>query len=201
MKIYTEDNINYDEYLQQQVHRATKKWGRNEGIKVKFSANFHGMWKAVNELIGNPQTIGCMGIRSGAEYLEFKKYLPKADVYGVDIGPDVVKVGKNCFCYDFNHLPEDWKEKFDLLYSNSIDHSFDVKATITEWSRVTKPNGFIIMVFSTTEDLGGTDRYSFTMEDIDELFTPDKFEKIKAWPAVEQEVIYTLFKKRGLPNP
>ena len=196
MKVYTKDKIDYKEYLDQQVHRAVAKWGRNEQYKVKFSANFHGMWKALNELIGSPQTIGCMGIRSGAEYIEFKKYLPKSDVYGIDIGPDVVKVGKNCFCYDFNHLPEDWKDKFDLLYSNSIDHSFDVKATITEWTRVTKVGGFMIMVFSASDYVGGTDRYSFTIEDINKLFPSDKFEKIKVWPAVEQEVIYALFKKK-----
>ena len=120
-----------------------------------------------------------MGIRNGNEYIAFKEKFPSAKVYGVDIHPNVTKVGKNCFAYDFNHLPKDWANKFDLLYSNSIDHAFDVKQTIREWVRVTKSKGYLCLRFATRTIVDHSNVYNFEKADIKGLFP--KIEIIRVW--------------------
>jgi SAM-dependent methyltransferase len=192
----TQEKPDYKDYLKWQKERALKKWGLKEYAKVLFKQNFKAMWREVSGVIGQPKVIGCMGIRNGAEYFEFKQYLPESVVYGIDIQEKVVEVGENCYCCDFNNLPKDWEEKFDLLFSNSLDHSFEVTETIEEWRRVTKKGGFILIQFSSQpRSLSYTDRYSFEEADIPILFPANKYELISMPIIREEETFYALFKK------
>jgi len=165
----------YQQYKRNQVQRAGRKWG-----STTFNDGIDTFDKEVESLVEEPTVIGCMGIRSGNEYTAFKERFSSAKVYGVDIHPDVKKVGKNCFAYDFNHLPKEWAGKFDLLYSNSIDHAFDVGRTISEWVRVTKQGGYLCLRFAkTAAGVSRTDIYGFEEGDIKDLFS--EIETIKTW--------------------
>lgn len=193
----SDEKIDYQTYLDWQKIRTLKKWGKRFTYKALFERNFAQMWEAVKDMVGLPEVIGCMGIRSGAEYFEFKKYLPKSIVYGVDIADKVIGVGDNCYCYDFNYLPDGWVEKFDLLFSNSLDHSFKIEETLEEWRRVTKKGGFILIQFSRSPRKPTfVDRYSFDLEDIPALFPGDKYEVVKFPVLEEPETFYGLFKKK-----
>jgi hypothetical protein len=139
-----------------------------------------------------PKLICCLGIRDGCEYLGFQKLelAGENNIYGVDINPQVTEVGKNCYCHDFSHLPEDWTNKFDFIYSNSIDHAYDIKEALKEWHRI--GTGYLFISFS-----GGrvcrSDIYSIsTEEDIKEVIDPELFEIVKTWP--DSESIHALFK-------
>ena len=74
--------------------------------------------------------IMCHGTRAAAEQQYFKKYLPNAEILGTEIGdanyPMTVK-------HDFNFQKEEWLGKYDIVYSNCIDHSIDPKATLKTW--------------------------------------------------------------------
>lgn len=190
------DSIDYKKYVSIQKMRALKKWSPRLIAKHIFGVEFKSMWDRVKEMIVEPKIVGCMGIRSGAEYFEFPKYLPNAEIFGVDIAEKVVEVGKNCYCYDFNHLPKEWEGKFDLIYSNSLDHSFDIKETIQEWRRVVKKSGYILISFSSCEKVTNSDRYAFSKEDVEELFSVDQFEIVKVWDSVNTIAFYGLFKKK-----
>jgi hypothetical protein len=176
-KIDKKKEVDYKTYLEIQRKRTLKKWGWDELAKEVFKAGFKITWDGVKDIIGKPKEIGCMGIRNGAEYFEFQEYLPYAVVYGIDILDKVKDVGGNCFCYDFNRLPKDWKNKFDLLFSNSLDHSYEVYETLKEWSRVTKKDGYLLLQLTPNSMPSSPDRYGFDMEDTEELFK--NFEIIK----------------------
>lgn len=188
---YQNDSKTYEEYQQQQIDRSLEKWGRSEVIKEAFRRSFAEDWHRIEPKVGIPKTVGCMGIRSGAEYIEFKKHLPWSNIYGVDIAPKVVEVGTNCFALDFNHLPEDWKEKFDLVYSNSLDHSYKVEETLEEWKRVIKPQGFLFIVFCSAEQTSISNRYSFDEADIKILMKD--FTQLDLWH--RENLICGLFQK------
>ena len=45
--------------------------------------------------------------------------------------------------HDFNQVKKEWINKFDIVYSNSIDHAFNIAKTITIWSNQLNKNGNI----------------------------------------------------------
>ena len=161
MKRYSIDN--YDKYVDTQINRGRSKWG-----SLTFNPRMHrSILHDVHEYTKDAQTICCMGIRNGNEYKEFKEHeaYKNAEIYGVDIVPEVTKVGDNCYAYDFNILPDEWENKFDLVYSNSLDHAFDVNITLVEWRRVTKDGGYILIVASNIDKVTESDIYTFIPDD------------------------------------
>jgi len=195
----------YDDYRNIQIDRSNKKWAsatfdEKMFYKILLTALPNMIVKSTGHNLGI-KNICCMGIRNGNEYSAIKKIrivldeflylneiqkIEKANVYGVDINPKVVNVGENCYCYDFNKLPEEWEDKFDLIYSNSVDHSFNVSMTINEWHRVSMHNRFLLLTLS-NEKISATDIYSFEKKDIKNLFNESMFEIIKIWKEYEQK--------------
>lgn len=175
----TLSKIEYDAYKDIQIKRATRKWG-----SVSFWDNiiyFQDIVTEINRTYGQPKNICCMGIRNGNEYKGFKETVgfKGTEIYGVDIHPKVTEVGENCFCYDFTMLPKEWEKKFDWVYSNSLDHSFDVEKTLKEWHRVCKK--YVIIELSSCGKVAYADRYDFEMSDIDTLFDKNLFKVLKVW--------------------
>lgn len=80
-------------------------------------------------------------------------------VMGVEINPDAAR--PDIHIGSFDDLPNEWTAKFQLLYSNSFDHSVDPFKTIAEWRRVAAPGAYVIIGFapgteaSRTDPLGG----------------------------------------------
>ena len=70
------------------------------------------------------------------------------------------------FVMDFTSLPESWSDKWDLLYSNSLDHSYDPTATFREWVRVVKTGGYLALGVSLEEEVSPTDPAAFKKQDI-----------------------------------
>lgn len=170
--------ISYGDYKDIQVSRASKKWGNRQTARDRIGHRFDQLFREAGDLLGDRQVIGCMGIRNGMEYFEFKKRITGAEVYGVDLGDRVTEVGENCFQYDFNKLPDAWEGKFDLVFSNSLDHSYIVKDTITEWRRVLKLGGLLVLDLSTAEP-NWADRFAFEESDISKILPKRQFEIVK----------------------
>jgi hypothetical protein len=184
----------YKDYLKNQVVRAESKWARNPDDNFLFKKTLLKTWSEVKEFIGKPQEVGCMGVRDGTELFEFKAYYPKAKIYGTELSRNAnnIRLVPGIFIkiQDFNNLPDDWDNKFDLLYSNSIDHSFVPEATIQEWHRVTR--GFMLLEMSVTP--ANNIENSFESSDIKSLFPKDKFKVIKTWQDTERNVIVVFAK-------
>ncbi len=70
------------------------------------------------------------------------------------------------FVMDFTSLPEGWTDKWNFLYSNSLDHSYDPTATFREWVRVVKTGGYLALGFSLEVEASPTDPSAFKKQDI-----------------------------------
>lgn len=80
-------------------------------------------------------------------------------VWGVEINPDAGR--EDIHVGSFDDLPKEWAGKFQLIYSNSFDHSVDPERTTKEWLRVAAPGAYILIGFvhnatpSQRDPLGG----------------------------------------------
>jgi SAM-dependent methyltransferase len=131
----------YDGYQQYRAHQAAKR-----ATILNLSA-YHNKFRTVlrnrlqfsfiDHLAG--ASVLCLGARTGAECEAFIDRGLKP--IGIDINPDpdapLVKQG------DFNNL--DFPDgSFDVVYTNSLDHAFDLDKVIGEIWRVLKPGGHVV---------------------------------------------------------
>lgn len=110
--------------------KKTKVWAAQENIKTicgKLPAVKNGL---------------CHGVRTGKEVEWFAEFLPGCKVIGTEIGdashPLITK-------WDFNERNPAWVHKFDFIYSNSFDHSFNLSLTLSVWAEQLKPGGLLIL--------------------------------------------------------
>jgi SAM-dependent methyltransferase len=85
-------------------------------------------------------TIICLGARQGTE-VEVLRELGFRNAYGIDLnpGPENELVAQGDF-HDID-VPDD---SVDLVYSNSLDHAFDLERFFVEHRRVLKDDGFAL---------------------------------------------------------
>lgn len=185
----------YNDYLQKQITRAESKWGRKWDYDEIFKQTLHLSLDEIDDYIKDSESICCMGCRSGTEVFEFKERYPEAKVYGVDITDRVETIRTHLdvkiSLQDFNHLPLAWADKFDLVFSNSIDHAFNPKQTIQEWYRVSKKGGYLFLEFSKTP--ANNIEHSFKLKDIPELLPTKQFEHLLIWQSPERKLFSGLF--------
>ena len=85
-------------------------------------------------------TIICLGARQGTE-VEVLRELGFRNAFGIDLNPgpqnDLVEQGD----FHATDLPDD---SVDLVYSNSLDHAFDLERFFVEHRRVLKDDGFAL---------------------------------------------------------
>lgn len=180
----------YKEYIKQQVVRAESKWGRKPEFNEPFKKNLKHTLNKLN--VGQPKSICCMGIRDGTELFVFKELFPQAEVVGTDITENIKTIkteGKvKVYLQDFNNLPQGWTDKFGLVYSNSLDHSYDPKNTLKEWHRVTSK--YILLELSTHSETNI--EHTFTWGDLPTLFPPEMFSRLETWETPKRKILTVL---------
>ena len=134
MKIYKYEN--YEAYVEAQtkanIERHKSVWVQRGTIK-----NIH-----KNQPIAH--NILCHGTRSGKEQVYFKQYYKSADVIGTEISHTAEKY-KMTIQHDFHEVKNDWINKFDIIYSNSFDHSYDPVKCLNTWKDQLSPNGSLYL--------------------------------------------------------
>ena len=130
MKIYKYEN--YDEYVEAQTKANIKKikavWVRRTTIQKIVKENFIAT------------TILCHGTRNAAEQRYFKEELPTAEIIGTEISSTALEFPMTVQ-HDFHEVRDDWLNKFDIVYSNSFDHSYDPEKCINTWKDQLNTNG------------------------------------------------------------
>lgn len=123
MKLYEYEN--YDDYVEAQTEANHRKlnliWVQEHTIKQVFK----------NKPVAT--NILCHGTRNGTEQKLFKKYYPKSNIIGTEISDTATKF-PNTVQHDFHERKEEWIDKFDIVYSNSWDHSYDPEKSLRAWS-------------------------------------------------------------------
>lgn len=107
----------------------------------------------------------CMGTRNNWERDCFQSLMQNTRVKSVDISPQ----SNADYVFDFNHVPQDWFEKWNILYSNSIDHAIHPESVLTQWINSVKPQGMLIIGFDVSNTIPSeSDCSTFTSNGIDE---------------------------------
>lgn len=103
---------------------------------------------AVGEWWGNdrpcwPGSAICHGVRCGAEMEAIRSHLVVPEVVGTDVQPrpDLQRTGLSIVHWDFTQPNPEWVGRFDLLWSNSLDHSPDPRAAVQVWMEQLRKDG------------------------------------------------------------
>ena len=89
----------------------------------------------------------CHGTRAAAEQEYFKEFLPQSTPLGTEIGENALRYPMT-IQHEFNKAIPEWIGKFDIVYSNSIDHSIDPHETIRVWRDQLKDSGKMYIEYS-----------------------------------------------------
>jgi hypothetical protein len=144
-----ESYAQYRDYLELQFRRSSSKLMKQRDIEhyrvVADAIKNSTFW---NLKKSKDWKMVCLGARNYWEGMCFKKLL-KIETKTLDIceGPHPQTLD---FLMDFNNLPREWDEKWDIVFSNSIDHANVATLAFFEWLRVLKTDG--LMVLGVVED-------------------------------------------------
>lgn len=136
------DYTSYEEYLAHQKSKFDEiikmHGGFDAKTTIKYRLQFFDRFRNLDAYLPADAKILCAGARQGTE-VEVLRELGFENSYGIDLNPGpnnpLVKPG------DFLHL-EEKDSSLDLIYSNAVDHSFNLDALFKEHARVIKPDGY-----------------------------------------------------------
>jgi len=92
----------------------------------------------------------CHGARAGHEVQMFLDRLPGCEIFGTDLRP----VGDLVIEWDFNKQKQEWIEKFDFIYTNSLDHSIEPVSTLRTWVHQLAKDGLLFVQWSSGHNSG-----------------------------------------------
>ena len=131
-----ESKFDYDRYKRVQQAGNLRKiqniWVQRETLEV-IAEYLKARQKTTTEGI-------CHGTRRGLEQKWFTE-LTGANVIGTEISDSATQFSAT-IQHDFHEIKAEWQNKFDFIYSNSFDHSYDPKLAINAWMRSLKDTGF-----------------------------------------------------------
>ena len=129
----------YDDYVDWQI-----KTNKRKADRVYVRKNTLMMIKQVQPFAA---TIICHGTRNGREQEHFKEIYPNSHILGTEISDNATGY-KMTIEWDFNKQNPKWLGKYDIVYSNSIDHSIDPRTTLETWSEQLSPIGRMYIEYS-----------------------------------------------------
>lgn len=167
MKIHKYDD--YDDYVDAQTEANVRKinllWVNEKVIQQ------------IQKLIPSANHILCHGTRNAAEQKFFKKYYPNANIIGTEISHTATQFTMTVQ-HDFHEIKEDWIGIFDIVYSNSFDHSYDPNKSLLCWKNQINKNGRLFIELIENEKSKRSDPLSLKMVEFEELCKNNSLEII-----------------------
>jgi hypothetical protein len=124
-------DVRYEQYVKCQINENRKKLEENPCIHWATEKEMKILTAYIKNNMGVVEFGMCHGVRNGWEVEELRKSL-MCDVIGTEIAP-TAKRYKHVFQWDFHNIKNEWKNKFDFIYSNSLDHAYDAEHCINQW--------------------------------------------------------------------
>lgn len=134
MKLYKYES--YDQYKQIQTETNIRKINNVWIDRITV--------KQIKKIIPQAKDILCHGVRNAKELLYFSEFYPDSIVIGTEIS-ETASQFTNVIQWDFHDTNPDWIKKFDIVYSNSWDHSYDPIKSMTAWKDQIHDNGTLII--------------------------------------------------------
>jgi SAM-dependent methyltransferase len=161
---------NYEEYITHQQQKFDEMLKLSGGFNlhkiVGFRKRFYSRFKHLKPLLPPSATIICAGARQGTE-VEVLWDLGFKNAYGIDLnpGPNNPYVRKG----DFMHMDAP-TSSVDLLYTNCVDHAFNLEDFFAEHARVIKPDGYVLYDISLQAESGAGPFEAVAWETDEDLF-------------------------------
>jgi hypothetical protein len=100
--------------------------------------------KTIDTIVGRHKrpvrSILCHGTRNGAEQSLFAKAYPEAEIIGTEIS-DTAGQFPRTIQWDMHEPRPEWLNRFDIVYSNCIDHAICPEKAIATWLGQTTKGG------------------------------------------------------------
>lgn len=168
MKLYSYKD--YNDYKQAQSE-ANKKKIKNSYVdknSIKYLVDYY-----VEKFKHRPKKILCHGTRRGLEQQYFKDFLGDGiEILGTEIS-DTATTYADTIEWDFHNVKYTWLNYYDIVYSNSFDHSYDPYKCIDQWMSCLNSNGVCIVEYSPLCDtkLTNVDCFAGSLDDYKKLFS------------------------------
>lgn len=146
--------VDYRSYVRHQASKLGEKAAHNLTTE-NCVQGFVKQLLPLKSLLGSHRRTGhrvlCLGARRGAEVLAFRR-LGFENAYGIDLNPGTQKPGSFqvpalrglVLRADFMACPF-LSDSFGVLFTNSVDHVFELGAFVAECRRLLRPHGILIM--------------------------------------------------------
>ena len=160
----------YDSYDSYKAHQALKLDAHRAKSIERHDARFYSALK--ERIPGEPVNIAgarvlCLAARQGSEVRAFID--SGAFAVGIDLNPG--RENKYVMSGDFHDL-QFHDHTIDIVYTNSLDHAFDLDRIMSEVKRVLVNGGVLICEVRTGEVGGGRGFYeSLSWESVEDLIT------------------------------
>jgi methyltransferase family protein len=149
------DYASYEEYV---THQKLKL---DEMVKMKggfsnfdifdYRLKFYARFRWLSKLLPPDAKILCCGARQGTE-VDVLRDLGFFNAWGIDLNPGPANPLVTTGDMMRLDLPN---ESVDLLYTNCVDHAFDLDGMIAEHARVLKPAGYLLYDIGINTEAGG----------------------------------------------
>tara|TARA_B100001094_G_scaffold216028_1_gene210156 strand:+ start:480 stop:1055 length:576 start_codon:yes stop_codon:yes gene_type:complete len=137
MKLYEYEN--YEEYVSEQT-RANKLKLTNVWVQKNTMDQ-------IKQRVSNPKAIICHGTRNAKEQQYLQEIYGDIEIIGTEISETATQFDMT-IQHDFHEQKEEWVDHFDILYSNSFDHSYDPWKCIKTWGEQLKTGGWAFLEMS-----------------------------------------------------
>lgn len=162
MRIYQYES--YQNYLETQNATTKKKnsWVYAQKDTIQLIARYKGL---------GAQNILCHGTRAAGEQKYFLEHYPNAFIIGSEIC-DTAETFPMTLHWDFNKQNDDWIHKFDIVYTNSFDHSITPFETLGVWKKQLKYDGTLFLEYASKQSrCHEADPLDATDDEIREMIT------------------------------
>tara|TARA_R110000851_G_scaffold40866_1_gene102726 strand:+ start:60 stop:626 length:567 start_codon:yes stop_codon:yes gene_type:complete len=158
----------YDEYvaIQTLTNKAKESWTyASARIIDKISAD-----KGLDA-----KAILCHGTRSAGEQKFFRLNYPNAYIMGTEISDSATKYPMT-IQHDFMEPLDEFVGRFDIIYSNSFDHSIRPAETLQVWMSQLGKGGTLYLEYAEMQSIGNdADPLDATAKEIEDMITGGGF--------------------------
>jgi len=186
----------YEEYVKHQKSKLeTLKYELYSIYDNKYRNEFKKRLKEQN-VVKSGMNVLCLAARIGTEVKSFLDI--GCFAVGLDLNPG--KENKYVVYGDFHNIQFS-DHSVDVIFSNSLDHAFDLNRLIKEMKRVLKPNGFLILEIERGTEEGCSAGYWEALfwkkiDDLLDIFLKSGFKIVKKvdfeYPCEGQHISLTL---------
>jgi len=151
--IYIHEYKSYEEYASVQKFYNRKKinrvWSDSKTLKIIGERILRDEYLNKDNLQGI-----CHGSRNGFEVKFLLEYLKNSKIIGTDIS-EIATNFPNQIIWDFHNEKFEWLEKFDFIYTNSLDQSWKPFKAMDTWLGQLKNNGLLFIEHSRLHGVEG----------------------------------------------